>query len=117
MSGNHHRPHFGAGADDRVAYINLFAFANSAAPTRAVVAAGATGVVVDWERRGKDRRQAGSTPRSTPTPPGICRGTGGDNRRGPVPGEPLVALDAGGDRARHRPGGRRDPAPHGAPAG
>ncbi|MGI8983424.1 MAG: aldolase/citrate lyase family protein [Acidimicrobiales bacterium] len=41
-------------------YINLFAFANSAAPARAVVAAGATGVVVDWERRGKRRRQAGA---------------------------------------------------------
>ena len=46
-------------ADDRVTYINLFAFANSAAPARAVVGAGATGVVVDWERRGKRRRQAG----------------------------------------------------------
>ena len=46
--------------DDRVTYINLFAFANSAAPARAVVGAGATGVVVDWERRGKRRRQAGA---------------------------------------------------------
>jgi len=49
----------GEGVDDRVAYINLFAFANSAAPARAVVGAGATGVVVDWERRGKRCRQAG----------------------------------------------------------
>jgi hypothetical protein len=31
-----------------------------AAPARTVVAAGATGVVVDWERRGKGRRQAGA---------------------------------------------------------
>ena len=49
-----------AGADDdRVTYINLFAFANMPAPARAVVGAGAAGVVVDWERRGKGRRQAG----------------------------------------------------------
>jgi hypothetical protein len=46
--------------DGRVAYINLFAFANTAGPARAVVDAGATGVVVDWERRGKHRRQAGA---------------------------------------------------------
>jgi hypothetical protein len=45
--------------DDRVTYINLFAFANTPAAARAVVAAGATGVVVDWERRGKQARQAG----------------------------------------------------------
>ena len=45
--------------DDRVAYINLFAFANNAPAAEAVVGAGATGVVVDWERRGKRARQAG----------------------------------------------------------
>ncbi|HET7721826.1 MAG TPA: hypothetical protein VFK43_17790, partial [Acidimicrobiales bacterium] len=43
-------------SDDRVTYINLFAFANMAAPARAVVGAGAAGVVVDWERRGKGAR-------------------------------------------------------------
>ncbi|MDQ4088815.1 MAG: aldolase/citrate lyase family protein, partial [Actinomycetota bacterium] len=53
-------PGGGPDPDDRVTYINLFAFANSAAPARAVVGAGATGVVVDWERRGKRRRQAGA---------------------------------------------------------
>ncbi len=41
-------------------YINLFAFANNSAAARAVVGAGATGVVVDWERRGKRARQAGA---------------------------------------------------------
>ena len=49
-----------ADGDDRVAYINLFAFANNTASARAVVGAGATGVVVDWERRGKRARQAGA---------------------------------------------------------
>ncbi|HEV2760067.1 MAG TPA: aldolase/citrate lyase family protein [Acidimicrobiales bacterium] len=49
-----------ADGDDRVAYINLFAFANNSAAARAVVGAGATGVVVDWERRGKRARQAGA---------------------------------------------------------
>ena len=43
-----------------MAYINLFAFANNPAAARAVVGAGATGVVVDWERRGKRARQAGA---------------------------------------------------------
>ena len=47
------------GAGDRVAYIDLFAFTNTPAAARAVVDAGATGVVVDWERRGKVARQAG----------------------------------------------------------
>jgi len=46
--------------DDRVTYIHLFAFANSASRAGAVVDAGATGVVVDWERRGKVARQAGA---------------------------------------------------------
>lgn len=46
--------------NDRVPYINLFAFANNPAAARAVVGAGATGVVVDWERRGKRARQAGA---------------------------------------------------------
>lgn len=41
-------------------YINLFAFTNTPAAARTVVAAGATGVVVDWERRGKRARQAGA---------------------------------------------------------
>jgi hypothetical protein len=43
----------------RVTYIDLFAFTNSGAYARRVVDAGAAGVVVDWERRGKQRRQAG----------------------------------------------------------
>ncbi len=46
-------------ANDRVTYIHLFGFANTPERARAVVAAGATGVVVDWERRGKVARQAG----------------------------------------------------------
>ena len=49
-----------ANHDDRVTYINLFAFTNMPAAARAVVGAGASGVVVDWERRGKSRRQAGA---------------------------------------------------------
>ena len=48
-----------SGGADRVAYINLFAFTNTPAAARAVVGAGASGVVVDWERRGKRVRQAG----------------------------------------------------------
>ena len=47
------------GGDDRVAYINLFGFANNPSSAATVVRAGATGVVVDWERRGKRARQAG----------------------------------------------------------
>ncbi|MGI8807048.1 MAG: aldolase/citrate lyase family protein [Acidimicrobiales bacterium] len=38
----------------------MFAFANTASRARAVVGAGAAGVVVDWERRGKVARQAGA---------------------------------------------------------
>lgn len=55
-------------------YINLFAFANSPARARAVVAAGAAGVVVDWERRGKGRRQAGAdTQINADTPDDLAR--------------------------------------------
>jgi len=43
----------------RLAYIELFAFTNRPVAARRVVDAGATGVVVDWERRGKVARQAG----------------------------------------------------------
>ncbi len=39
--------------------VQLFLFTVDPAWGRDVVAAGATGIVVDWERRGKDRRQAG----------------------------------------------------------
>lgn len=39
--------------------VDLYLFTVDAALGRDVVAAGATGVVVDWERRGKHRRQAG----------------------------------------------------------
>jgi len=46
--------------NDRVTYINLFAFSNTAAAATAVVDAGATGTVLDWERRGKQARQAGA---------------------------------------------------------
>jgi len=54
--------HYAAAPDgaDRVTYIHFFAFSNSPAATAAVVGAGATGVVVDWERRGKRARQAGA---------------------------------------------------------
>ncbi len=48
------------GRNDRVTYINLFAFGNSPASASAVVAAGAAGTVIDWERRGKVARQAGA---------------------------------------------------------
>ncbi len=53
-------PRAGGRSDDRVTYINLFAFANSPSSASAVVGAGATGTVVDWERRGKLARQAGA---------------------------------------------------------
>ena len=53
-------PFDGAGGDDRLSYINLFVFTNNPAAARAVVGAGAAGVVVDWERRGKRARQAGA---------------------------------------------------------
>jgi hypothetical protein len=39
--------------------VDLFVFSVAPAFVSAVVTAGATGVVVDWERRGKARRQAG----------------------------------------------------------
>ena len=55
--------------DVRVTYIELFAFANDGRYARRVVDAGAAGVVVDWERRGKRRRQAGAdTQINTHTP-------------------------------------------------
>ncbi|MDP8936198.1 MAG: aldolase/citrate lyase family protein [Actinomycetota bacterium] len=55
--------------DVRLAYIELFAFANDGRYARRVVDAGAAGVVVDWERRGKRRRQAGAdTQINTHTP-------------------------------------------------
>jgi hypothetical protein len=44
----------------RFPYIELFAFSANAAYARRVVDAGATGVVVDWERRGKRQRQVGA---------------------------------------------------------
>jgi len=50
----------GGWSDGRVAYIHLFAFANLSAPASAVVGAGATGTVIDWEWRGKVARQAGA---------------------------------------------------------
>ncbi len=43
----------------RITYIELFAFSTDPALVRTVVESGAKGVVVDWERRGKRRRQAG----------------------------------------------------------
>ena len=46
-------------SDVRVTYIDLFAFTNEPLLARRLVGAGAAGVVVDWERRGKRRRQAG----------------------------------------------------------
>src|SRR3712207_5914019 len=39
--------------------VDLFLFTVDPAFGRDVVAAGAAGIVVDWERRGKHRRQAG----------------------------------------------------------
>ncbi|MGH9225370.1 MAG: aldolase/citrate lyase family protein [Acidimicrobiales bacterium] len=44
----------------RFTYIDLFVFSNSEMFVRRVTQAGVTGVVVDWERRGKRRRQAGA---------------------------------------------------------
>jgi hypothetical protein len=46
--------------NDRFAYIHLFGFTNTASRAGELVNAGATGVVVDWERRGKVARQAGA---------------------------------------------------------
>lgn len=39
--------------------MDLFVFSTDPALVRQLVPAGAAGVIVDWERRGKDRRQAG----------------------------------------------------------
>ena len=44
----------------RVAYIQLFAFSTGPDFARRIVDAGASGVVVDWENRGKRTRQAGA---------------------------------------------------------
>ena len=44
----------------RFTYIELFAFSNSGEFAHRVTEAGATGIVVDWERRGKRHRQAGA---------------------------------------------------------
>jgi hypothetical protein len=57
IAGGSGRPGNGNG---RVAYINLFGFTNNPSRARALVEAGAAGVVVDWERRGKVSRQAGA---------------------------------------------------------
>ena len=86
-TGSYLRSPPGPKADGRVPYINLFAFANMPAAARAVVGAGAAGVVVDWERRGKGARQAGAdtqinadTPdhlaavRAPPVPAPCCAG-------------------------------------------
>lgn len=40
--------------------LDLFVFCNRPTSSRALVEAGATGVVIDWERRGKRRRQGGA---------------------------------------------------------
>lgn len=55
-------------------YINLFVFSTDAAAAARLVAAGATGVVIDWERRGKRRRQAGAdTQVNADTPRDLAR--------------------------------------------
>ncbi len=91
----------------RVAYINLFAFANTPAASRAVVGAGATGVVVDWERRGKRARQAGADTQinaDTPEDLAAVRAAQGGvllcrvNRWSPwTPAEIDLAVDLGAD--------------------
>src|SRR3954447_6198337 len=54
--------------------MDLFLFTVDQQWGRDVVAAGAAGIVVDWERRGKARRQAGEdTPISTDTPADLSR--------------------------------------------
>src|SRR4051794_32839421 len=54
--------------------MDLFLFTVDPAFGRDVVAAGAAGVVVDWERRGKARRQAGEgTQINTDTPADLSR--------------------------------------------
>lgn len=53
----------------RVPYIDLFAFTTDPRRAVAVTGAGAAGVVVDWERRGKRRRQAGADTQINPDTP------------------------------------------------
>ena len=71
--------------------LDLFLF--TADPVRAatVVAAGATGVVVDWENRGKARRQAGAdTEVNAHTPEDLAR------VRSATPGRVLCRIDGAG---------------------
>src|SRR5829696_9481748 len=54
--------------------VDLLLFTVDPAWGRDVVAAGAAGIIVDWERRGKERRQAGEgTQISTDTPADLTR--------------------------------------------
>ena len=87
--------------------MDLFLFTTDAAWGRDVVAAGAAGLVVDWERRGKLRRQAGEgTQINTDTPADLTRvreATSGRvlcriNGLGPwTAGEVAEAVDRGAD--------------------
>ena len=69
----------------RVAYIDLFVFTTDPARAASVVGAGAAGVVVDWERRGKRRRQAGAdTQINADTPADLTEVRDAVGRRGRV---------------------------------
>ena len=91
----------------RFTYIDLFAFSRCPDFVRDVTAAGAAAVVVDWERRRKERRQAGAdtqingdTPddlaavRAVTAGPVVCRVNGWD---GWTPGEIDLAVALGAD--------------------
>jgi hypothetical protein len=62
--------------------VDLFLFTVDPLWGRDVVAAGAAGIIVDWERRGKERRQAGEgTQISTDTPEDLSRMRGATSAR------------------------------------
>ena len=73
--------------------LDLFLFTADPGTARAVVAAGAAGVVVDWENRGKARRQAGAdTEVNAHTPDDLAR------VRAATPGRVLCRIDGAGPR-------------------
>jgi citrate lyase beta subunit len=74
-----------------VSSLDLFVFTVDGGFARDVVAAGAAGVVVDWEHRGKHRRQAGAdTEINAHTPADLAR------VRAATPGRVLCRLNAVG---------------------
>ena len=97
--------------------VDLFLFTVDPRWGADVVAAGAAGIVVDWERRGKARRQLGEgTQINADTPTDLARMRAATDGRLLCRINGFGAVDRGRDRRGDRRRRRRDPAADGPPA-